>query len=349
MDTTIKKPAVTVFMPVYNGEKYLKESMDSILNQTFRDFEFLIINDGSTDNTVQIIQSYTDPRIRLLENEKNMGLVPTRNRGIKESAGKFIAILDSDDIAHPKRLEKQMAFLESHPDFGMVGSWVKIIDEKGRPTGTLWKNRLAPEKIPSLLLFHNYFAQSAITLRKSALPEEWYRQLSPSEDYDLWVRIANRSKVWNLPEILLDYRVHGDNIVKRQKETQQKAINEIILSQLKRLGIFPVDEELIIHRTNYSYAGENAEEFIQKREQWLQKLQTANDKKEIYPMKIFSEVISNQWLTTCNANAGLGLWIWKKFWKSSLSEKVDIRDGVQILKFFLKCLLGKNKVNSPYR
>ena len=107
-------PKLTVFMPVYNGEKYLKGAIESILKQTFRDFEFLIINNASTDRSVEIIESYKDPRIKLLHNDVNKGLVASRNRGFKESQTEFIALLDCDDIAHHQRLELQIKFLEKN-------------------------------------------------------------------------------------------------------------------------------------------------------------------------------------------------------------------------------------------
>ena len=335
------KPKVTVLMPVYNGEKYLKESIESILNQTFTDFEFLIINDGSIDNTFKIIKSYKDPRIRLLENEKNLGLVATRNRGIKESLGEFIALLDSDDVAYPKRLKKQINFLESHSEFGIVGSWINIIDANGKLTSVAWKKNFVPEKIPAILLFHNYFTQSSITLRKSALPQEWYRPgFSPAEDYDIWIRVAEKSKTWSLPEILVKYRIHENNIVKKENSTQQKVVDKIISSQLNNLGIFPNAEELKIHRTNYSYSKKDIRDFIQKREQWLKNLKIANANKKFYLEPTFSEVISAQWLTSCNANASLGFWILKKFWQSPL-KKINYSDLRQIIKFLIKCLFKK--------
>ena len=120
-------PLVTVLMPVYNGEKYLKEAIESILNQTFKDFEFLIINDGSTDNSVKIIQSFNDLRIRLIHNESNIGLIKTLNKGLKLSNGKYIARMDCDDVSLPKRLSVQINFMEKHPEIGVCGSWVKII------------------------------------------------------------------------------------------------------------------------------------------------------------------------------------------------------------------------------
>ena len=122
-------------MPVYNGERYLREAIDSILNQTFKDFEFLIINDGSTDLSVEIIESYADKRISLAHNGQNLGLITTLNRGFDLACGEYIARMDCDDISLPDRLEKQVVFMDNHPEIGICGSWVSAIsDEKLIPS-----------------------------------------------------------------------------------------------------------------------------------------------------------------------------------------------------------------------
>jgi glycosyltransferase involved in cell wall biosynthesis len=116
-------PKISVVMPVYNGKEYLALAVESILRQTFADFEFIIINDGSTDNSADIAASYEDPRIKLLHNDKNLGLIPSFNRGLENSRGEYIARMDADDIAFPDRFKKQVAFLDDHPDIALCGSW----------------------------------------------------------------------------------------------------------------------------------------------------------------------------------------------------------------------------------
>ena len=120
-------PKITVLMPVYNGEKYLRESVDSILNQTFTDFELLIINDGSTDSSMEILNSYSDSRIRIVTNEVNLRLIKTLNKGIDLATGEYIARMDCDDIADPKRLEIQLQYMEKHPDVAVCGTGVKAV------------------------------------------------------------------------------------------------------------------------------------------------------------------------------------------------------------------------------
>jgi len=125
------EPKVTVLMPVYNGERYLNEAVDSILGQTFTDFEFLIIDDASTDKTPEILRSYDDPRIRVVTNEENLGLSKSLNKGLALARGEFIARMDADDVSYPYRLQVQHEFMTQHPGAGVIGSWAEYIDRKG--------------------------------------------------------------------------------------------------------------------------------------------------------------------------------------------------------------------------
>ncbi len=208
---------ISVVMPVFNGEKFLKIAIESILNQTYTDFELIIINDGSTDKSAEIIKSYTDNRIRFLENEGNRGIFYTRNRLFEEVKGKYIAILDCDDYAEPKRLEKQVNFLDKNNEFGLVGSWITLIDGENKIKGA-WNLEYRPERISSKLLFSNQFAQSSVMMRKEFSDLKYREEYPPVEDYDLWVRISYKTRVTNLAETLVKYRIHDQNISQTQAE-----------------------------------------------------------------------------------------------------------------------------------
>jgi glycosyltransferase involved in cell wall biosynthesis len=135
-------------MPVFNGEKYIGESIDSILAQTYKHFELIIVNDGSTDGTLQIIKKYTDARIKLINHSENLGLAVARNKGFEVSRGKYITILDSDDIAIPIRIEEQVNFMESNLEFGLIGSQVQPINSNGQVCGSVWEYLCPAEQIP---------------------------------------------------------------------------------------------------------------------------------------------------------------------------------------------------------
>jgi glycosyltransferase involved in cell wall biosynthesis len=195
-------------MPVYNGAAYLGRAINSILSQTYGDYEFIIINDGSTDESGAIIQEYNDSRIRYYEHA-NRGLAATLNRGIEIAKGKYVARQDQDDVSFPQRFEKQVTFLEANPEYGMVGTWAEIWiqDKKTRRTHKHPSDSLT---LKFDLLFNNPFVHSSMILRRTVFDEiglytdDKSRQLP--EDYELWSRIARKFKVANIPEILLVYR-----------------------------------------------------------------------------------------------------------------------------------------------
>jgi len=209
----MNKPKVTVLMPVYNGEKYLNEAIESILNQTYKDFEFLIINDGSTDNSVKIIESYNDPRIHLVHNEKNLKLIASLNKGLNIAKGEYIARMDCDDVSLPDRLLKQVQYLDNHPDVGVLGCGTKNVDENlntisepERPLTYLqnkWK-----------LLFSSTLMHPSVMYRKELILKYggYSHEFIHAEDYDLWSRLIDFAIIHQIPEILVYLRKHSQNI-----------------------------------------------------------------------------------------------------------------------------------------
>lgn len=201
-------PKVSVILPVYNGLPYLEAAIDSVMQQTFIDFELLIINDGSSDGSASIVEKFDDPRIRFFQ-QKNQGLAATLNKAISLSCGEYIARQDQDDVCLPLRLQKQVAFLEVNPDVGMVGTSAEIWVGNER-TDRLLRHPVDDASIRFGLLFDNYFVHSSVMIRRSVLAkvggyaEDKSRQ--PPEDYELWSRVMRSYKVTNLPEVLMAYR-----------------------------------------------------------------------------------------------------------------------------------------------
>ncbi len=206
-------PAISVILPAYNAEKYIRESLESILSQTFSDFEFIIINNGSTDSTVSIVQSYSDPRIKLINNSENLGLIASLNLGLQAARGKYIARMDHDDISYPTRFEKEHAYLESHPDIVIVGTWSTIIDPSGNVI-KIHKNSLRHNVIKYELLFGNSITHPSIMMRRKEILElgGYDPQWINTEDYNLYSRAVKKYELTNLPEPLLYYRVHGGSL-----------------------------------------------------------------------------------------------------------------------------------------
>lgn len=206
-------PEVTVLMSVYNGEKYLKKAIESILCQTFTDFEFLIVNDGSTDATSDVVLSYADARIHLVTNETNIGLTRALNKGIELAQGKYIARQDADDVSLPTRLEKEVLFLDQYKEVYLVGSAFQVINKKGEVLTTvpvLTENSEIQHALPQA----NQFCHGTIMLRKSiATSVGLYRpEFAAAQDYDLWLRISERSAVANISEPLYQWRLTANSI-----------------------------------------------------------------------------------------------------------------------------------------
>lgn len=325
-------------MAVYNGEKYIREALDSVLNQTFADFELLIVNDNSTDGSLNVIKTFDDPRIRVIQNDRSPGLIGTRNLGLSNSTGEFIALLDCDDIAYKERLAKQVAFLDDNPEFGMIGAGMEIIDETGRPTGDVIKYTAPPEAIPSILLFNNYFAQSAVLIRKSALPKEHYRLYPGTEDYDMWVRIARNARVWNLQEILLKYRVHASSITFANAGNIKKYVGQIMCDQLKLINLNPSTRELDIHKSIGDPTFTPTGEFLAEAEHWMEKIYKANKLLKYYKSPFFERCLAEKWLAVCARAAGSGWAAWHLFRRSHLSELSKVSPILEG-KLWLKCLL----------
>src|SRR5260370_35831886 len=229
MDKTVKamsSPMVNVVMSVFNGEEFLSETIDSVLNQSFRDFEFVIVDDGSTDATADILSKYAlrDARIRVLREGKR-GCCASLNLGVSLANGKYVANNDADDLAMPSRLEEQVAFMERNPEVGVLGSAYEVISDSGDVIDTI-RHPLEDSEIRSEILRYNPICHSSVILRKDiALASGGYRRaFEPSEDYDLWLRMSERSRLANLPNVLVRYRVHGNQLSFRKLEHQRLCV-----------------------------------------------------------------------------------------------------------------------------
>lgn len=312
-------------MPVYNGARYINYAIDSILSQTFTDFELIIVNDASTDETVAIISAYNDTRIRLVCNEKNIGITGTRNKGISSSRGEYIAMLDSDDIALPTRLEVQVRFLIENKEFGMVGTRFESIDSDGNTINKRLGILASSDEFPLMLLFRNYFAQSTVMIRKSILPEGHYRNFEPAEDYDLWIRIACKSKVWNIPKVLVKYRIHNLSVTYNNSEIQENCVKSITNEYLSKLNVIPTDSELIIHRNIAKMTFDASLNMLFMMESWLIKLNLANNYCNYFDNETLEKVLANEWYHICRKAESLGFAAWRAYWRSEFSRKTHIK------------------------
>jgi glycosyltransferase involved in cell wall biosynthesis len=327
-------PKITVLMPVYNAEKYLREAIESILKQTFTDFEFLIVDDGSTDNSLTIARTYQDQRIKILQNEKNLGLIATLNKGLQIAQGEYIARMDADDISLPRRLELQSRFMDAHPNVGVCGTWTKTFGESE------YVNKYSSDSdtIKATFLFRTDLAHPTAMLRAALFQKNnWYydEAYSHAEDYELWTRISPHTDFANIPKVSLFYRVHKQSVSIQYRETQVINSNKVKLNKLKELHITPDNQELKLIRRLHKPDTMEIMDFIQKMEAWLLKLKTANQKYGIFKKDIFARTIANRWLEICYTNAHSGKNVWKYFWQSKLGNFSDYNKKT-LLKFYLK-------------
>lgn len=242
----MRAPKVSVIMSVYNGEKFLEEALESILKQTFPDYEFIIINDGSTDRTPQILASFDDPRL-VTVNQNNRGLTVSLNRGIRLAKGTYIARMDADDISEPTRLERQVEVLDRDPDVVLVACWYKVIDQKG--------NVLAHRRLPTdgkqlarLLVHCNPICHGSVLMRKEAIEAVglYDENLRYAQDYDLWLRLLRKGYSFSIvPEFLYRYRISPESVAKLYlqrryatliKMGQAEKCKNVASNSLKNLG-----------------------------------------------------------------------------------------------------------------
>lgn len=220
-------PAISVLMPVYNSERFLAEAIESILNQTFTDFEFLIIDDGSTDNSIKIVESYHDPRIKFYKNQHNLGISATLNKGISLSSAAWIARMDSDDISYPERLQKQYDFILEHPDGALYSAWVREIGQQGQ--------FVREDKFNSKYYYYNltftcWIYHPIVIFNKKAVEDVGMYTVPFSEDFELFWQITRKYKMYHLPETLLDYRITDQSLhqVLKKDEYIQAQRNQLL-------------------------------------------------------------------------------------------------------------------------
>ena len=328
-------------MSVYNGRAFLNRSVSSILRQTYRNFEFLVIDNCSADDSYALLESYArqDARIRLLRNDRNVGLAASLNRGLKEARGEFIARMDADDSARPERLTWQVEFLDRHPEIGICGG--QILRHMG--------NRTYPGRFPVAvddcavtLLFHACFPHPAVMMRGAPLRQHGYAydaQFEQAEDYDLWARMAETVRGCNLPQVLLDYYCHpeqgsGTNypvVAQRRNQIRQRVVLQLLPDASPA--------ELTLHHQIGFPQDPFDPNMLEQAEHWLLRLIAANQTVQRYDEAAMRRVFAKRWIVLCGQAARWGLPVFRRFLKSPL-RSAAIAPG-DALKLLAKCTLKK--------
>ena len=297
-------PKISVVMPVYKGDEYLSEAVDSILNQTFSDFEFIIICDNPTNETKDILEKYqqSDSRIHVYYQERQ-GLVKSLNMGLEFARGKYIARMDADDISLPERLQIQYDFLETKPNIGLCGTWIENFGQKSG----IHQLPITNEDIKSKIFFGYAIAHPSVMIRKEIIDGAggYNSHFNYIEDYELWTRICDITEVYNIPKILLQRRVHGGNITIGKQEKQFRLMREVHRRLILKIGINPTEYEQNLHE--YIYKGQLSNLYsLDDAESWLLKIILANKGKRIYPEPAFSRTVEKYFYQTImNLNSSL--------------------------------------------
>ncbi len=312
-------PEMSVVMPVYNASQYLSEAIESILNQDVKDIEFLIIDDASEDQSAEIVKSYNESRIVFIQNQMNMGVARTLNRGIDIAKGRYIVRMDADDISIPGRLERQLRFMEAHPEIGISGGSVRLF---GIGLSTIARVPLDSQEVSAYMHFENPMWHMTVIMRRDLLDKFHLRydpSFSRSEDYDLWRRAIQYFSIANIPEVLVRVREHGASAT-RSNWDAVTAQTEIIQRRLLECsGLSLTAEEIAFHhRVGRGYRMNSRQE-IDKAEEWLQRLCNANTQSKQIADSSFRRAVATVWFRVCANSGPLGPWIFRKWNNSSLA------------------------------
>ncbi|MCK0180160.1 glycosyltransferase [Flavobacteriaceae bacterium S0862] len=284
-----KSYLISVVLPVYNVEKYVRETIDTILNQTIQDFEIIVIDDCSTDNTLPIIKSIKDDRIRIIEKLTNKGLIDSLNIGFKEAKGTFIARMDGDDKNAPNRFEKQLKILQENPDIKACGCWLQCFGASSK----IIKHKEYHEEIQAQLLLGNSMSLGATMLNRAAYQNYSFSESKiHAEDYDFWTKSAWDSKMYNIQEVLYRYRVHENQVSSLYKDVQKAQDIDIKLNLYHKIDYdkkeFPDSflKKLLFSNKNISVV--ESKQFFK----WLHQITQINKTQKVFGNKALIDVVA---------------------------------------------------------
>ena len=294
----------------------IREAVDSILAQSFADFEFLIIDDGSTDGSQSIIRSYDDSRIGFVQNEKNIGVAATLNRGLDLAQGEYIARMDADDISLSHRLEKQIHFMDENPEVGVSGTWIRLFGDQPRVVD---RCPVGASVVKAYMLFDNPMFHPTVIMRRRLI-EEYSLRYDPlfkrTEDFELWSRASEYFVMDNLPEVLLRFRVHNASVTSTTQDVMTQQTEGILARSLERIGIKPTSEEIKFHHVIGRGRRLHTCDEIESTEKWLSMICDRNRKVGVYDTEALDKAIGMIWFRLCSNSTPLGTRIWKKCRKS---------------------------------
>ncbi len=346
---TRQQPRITVLLPVYNGESYIAEAIGSILNQTFPDFKLVIYDDGSTDRTLQEIERFDDARIELRALPVNRGRSPNLSEGVQRAQSEFIARMDADDVAHPERFQKQVAFLDENPEVDILGSNVVFFSEQGEALGIQPEHH---EDIAIALLFGFTMLHPTVMMRTSSLRNRGFNydpRLVISEDFDLWVRMARSGRLHNLQLPLLRMREHPSKVTRTDRRNAEAEGDRVRQKQLEELGVrLGEGEAEVFFRAARSEPAENSLELSQL-DRVLNHIISANRAAEIFHQSKLESAAASLFRATCRRSLMMGRSSGAAYWRSNLRryERLSSRELAGMMWRTAQAMLGLRHNRPP--
>jgi glycosyltransferase involved in cell wall biosynthesis len=327
LKATSNKPLVSIILPVFNSANFLESALDSLITQTYKNFEIIVINDGSTDRSKKIILSAGDSRIKYVEHTTNQGLVATLNEGFKLAKGKYIARMDPDDISVRSRIKKQVEYLEKNPEVDILGSWIQNFGLYSY----IWKVHQTHDYIVTKLLFENSLAHPSVMLRRESIIKSgtlFEEKYHGAEDYMFWSKLAEKGlKFGNIQQSLLKYRTHASQVGESQKDKQQDSSLLVRVYNINKLGLKPTPMEKELHQKLSSWIPLNGTNEVLATGKWLLKILNANKSLGIYDPSALSTIVGEKWAIICYLSSS-----------SNLQRAIYLSAAPQLLPLALKTL-----------
>ena len=334
-----KTPRVTILMPVYNAAAYVREAVESILAQTFKNFELLAINDGSTDATAHILRTFDDKRVRVLDNNENLGIIQTMNLGLDAARSEYVARMDGDDICHHNRLELQVRFLDTNPGVDICGGSISVFGKGKRPS--ILKHPTDDNYIRCAFLSHNPMANPTVMFRREPVLATGERYLSDFEwveDYDFFERLSNTLRFGNLPDVLLDYRIHDTQVTQQKASAMRDGAARVRRRQLLRLMPQLTTAQQQLHEKAIDMDQAITKDELHHIEHWLLHLSTCMGEHGGYDAQAISKFVAQRWINICN-RAKPCRTTWMRYRASMLRDAKAFGKWNE-WKLSIKCLIG---------
>jgi glycosyltransferase involved in cell wall biosynthesis len=316
-------PVVSCILPVHDGAAYVREAVESILTQTFADFELIVVDDVSSDRTPEILASIGDPRLRIVRSETRGGIAGSCNRAIALARGRYIARMDHDDVSLPQRFARQVAFLDAHPDVAICGTWVRMFSGGWQRDRKLEADS---QRIRCLFLMFNVLSHPSVMIRRDVLERHALRYdetFESAEDYDLWTRTSWVSKLSNIPQVLLLHRVHPAQISQRGKPRQLDEADFVRNRELERLGVRFEADEAAFHRALYARDLTPNEAWLAPAERWLTRILAANERTRLFDPRVLTAALLDHVLLTYARVAGVRPASYRPFLRGKLRRAIE--------------------------